>query len=169
MISEKTYAESLITSDKDFDFIKKDLQTVKQVLSNSEDLSDALLNPSLSTKLKNDILESIFKNNISDKVLNFIKILVEKKRFKEFDGIVRAYEEKADELNNIQRVEIISAVTLSQEQKQRLTEKLEAKYNKKIFAQWQENRDIIGGIIIKSGDDIADYSILSKFKKLSKI
>ncbi len=168
-ISEKTYAQSLINAENDFKSVKKDLDMIMQTLSNSEDLSDVLLNPAISAQAKNDILESVFKNNISEKVLNFLKILVEKKRFKELDGIVKAYDEKTDEIENIQRVEIISAVELSNEQKQKLTEKLKAKYNKNITAEWHKNKDIIGGLIIKSGDDTADYSILNRFEKLSKI
>ncbi|MFQ8626269.1 MAG: F0F1 ATP synthase subunit delta [Candidatus Gastranaerophilaceae bacterium] len=51
----------------------------------------------------------------------FLKILIEKKRFK-LEGIVAAYQEELDKINNLQRVEAISAVELDDNSKQRIIE-----------------------------------------------
>ena len=120
-------------------------------------------------QIKYEILDEIFKKELSEKVLNFIKILVEKNRFNEFEQIVQAYSDEVDQNNNIKRVEIVSAVELSDNQKQKAIEKLEARLQKTVKVGWTVDTSIIGGLIIKIDDDVIDTSLKNKLDKLSKI
>ena len=72
-------------------------------------------------------------------------------------------------MNNIKRVEIVSAVELSDEQKQKTIEKLHIRLNKEVKVNWALDTNIIGGLVIKIDDDIIDTSLKNKLDKLSKI
>lgn len=165
----KTYANSLIESDTNYNDILSDLNTVLDIIKNSKDFVQVMQNPAISTDTKYEIIDEIFKQELSEKVLNFIKILVEKNRFNEFEQIVQAYSNKLDTINNLKRIEVISAVELSEEQKQRVIEKLQQKLQKNIFVNWTQNKNIIGGLVLKIDDDVIDSSLKNKLEKLSKI
>ena len=161
-----TYANSLFEADNN---VLPDLNTVLDVINSSKDFKITMLNPSISLQIKYEILDEIFKKELSEKVLNFIKILVEKNRFNEFEQIVQAYSDEVDQNNNIKRVEIVSAVELSDNQKQKAIEKLEARLQKTVKVDWTVDTSIIGGLIIKIDDDVIDTSLKNKLDKLSKI
>ena len=164
-----TYANSLIEADNNYEQILNDLRTVQNITSQSKDFNEVMLNPTISVSTKNEIIDEIFKNQINEKVINFLKILADKKRFSELNEIISAYSEKVDEINNIKRVEVISVVELSEEQKRQTVEKLQNRLQKNVVVQWTKNADIIGGLVIKIDDDIIDSSRKNKLEKLSKI
>jgi len=164
-----TYANSLIEADNNYEQILNDLRTVQNITSQSKEFNEVMLNPTISVSTKNEIIDEIFKNQINEKVINFLKIIADKKRFSELNEIISAYSEKVDEINNIKRVEVISVVELSEEQKRQTVEKLQNRLQKNVVVQWTKNADIIGGLVIKIDDDIIDSSLKNKLEKLSKI
>lgn len=141
-----TYAKSLFEADKN---ALSDLLTVNEAINSSKDFELTMLNPSISLQIKYEIIDEIFKKELNEKVLNFIKILVEKDRFNEFEQIIQAYSNEQDELNNIKRVEVVSAVELSENQKQKTIEKLQTRLQKEVKVNWTLDTNIIGGLIIK--------------------
>lgn len=161
-----TYAKSLFEADNN---ALSDLNTVMEVINSSKDFELTMLNPSISLQTKYEIIDEIFKKEFNEKVLNFIKILVEKNRFNEFNQIIQAYSNELDNMNNIKRVEVVSAVELSDEQKQKTIEKLQIRLNKEVKVNWALDTNIIGGLVIKIDDDIIDTSLKNKLDKLSKI
>lgn len=165
----KIYAKSLIEADQNYNGILADLNTVTEVINSSKDFVLTMENPTISIDTKYEIIDEIFKKELNEKVLNFVKILIEKNRFNEFKQIVQAYKEEVDEIENIKRVEVVSAIELSDNQKQKTLEKLQARLNKEVKAVWTVDTNIIGGLIIKIDDDIIDTSLKNKLDKLSKI
>lgn len=164
-----TYANSLIEADNNYEQILKDLQAVSETVQESKDFAEIISNPTIAIQTKNEIIDEIFKNKINNKVINFIKILADKKRFDELNAVIKAYINKVDEINNIKRVEVISAVELSPNQKEKTIEKLQTKLQKSVLVNWTQNKDIIGGLVIKIDDDVIDNSLKNKLEKLSKI
>lgn len=165
----KTYADSLFEADENREKILSDLMTISDVISNSNEFDNAMLNPAISLNIKFDIIDEIFKKELSPKVLNFIKIIVEKNRFNEFGQIVSAYKDLLDSANNTQNVEIISAIELSDSKKQNILEKLSAKLSKNIKPDWIIDESIIAGLVIKMDDNVIDSSVKNKLEKLSRI
>ncbi len=161
-----TYAKSLLETDNT---ALSDLKTVSEVINTSNDFVLTMENPTISQDTKFEIIDEIFKKEVSEKVLNFIKILVEKNRFNEFDQIFQAYSDEVDKINNLKRAEVISATELSETQKQTIIEKLQKRLQKDVKITWTINKDIIGGLVIKIDDDVIDTSLKNKLYKLSKI
>lgn len=170
--SEKIYADSLIQAGKDgamkFDDILKDLNTINEITSQSKDLVQVMENPAIDDKTKYEIIDSVFSGQINNKIINFLKVLIDKKRFNELDNIIQAYSDELDKINNIKRVEVVSAVELTDEQIKKLTEKLQHKLQKNVIISREINKDIIGGLVIKIDDDVIDNSLKNKLESLSK-
>ena len=164
--SSKNYAGALAEIADDniisYDEIKNDLNTISVIIKNSPDLKSVLENITIATDVKNSIIDEVFKNQINEKLVNFLKILTNKNKFDEFDEIKSDFESIYNDVNNIKLVEVTSAVELTQEQKNRVTEKLQAKLNKQIQANWLLNSDIIGGLIIKIDDNVINAGDFQK-------
>ena len=78
--SSKNYAGALAEIADDniisYDGIKNDLNTVSEIIKNSPDLKSVLENITISTDIKNSIIDEVFKNQINEKIINFLKISV---------------------------------------------------------------------------------------------
>ncbi len=171
-ISAKNYANALIEVVRDkkstFDEISKDFENVREILNMSPELREILNNPTISLQTQTDIAIDVFKSEVSIIMLDFIKILIDKKRFKEFSQIYRAYLEKLNEISNIQQVKVVSAIELSDDKKLQVIKKLEEKLNKTIKPEWELDEDIIAGLIVQIGDNIVDMSLKNRLSKLKK-
>ena len=163
--SAQNYAQALFETGQNFE---KDLETVQQVLNSSADFTNVISNPAIDLTTKYEILDEIFKDQINANVLQFIKILTEKNRLNEIEQIKFSYIEKVNNFNNIQKVEILSAIELTNETKTKITNKLSEKLNKTIIPTWNINKEIISGLVFKIDDDIIDTSLLNKIESIGK-
>lgn len=166
------YAEALVDIAKSgkltFEKITADLNVIEEILVKSPDLKEFLENPLISAEDKKNILYKIFSNDIDVLTLNFLKVIIDKDRFSAFGEILNSYREYLDKINNLSRVKVVSAVTLSDDAKSRLKNKLETKMNKTVSLEWEIDKEIIAGLVIKIGDNIIDTSLKHKLEDLSK-
>ena len=172
-LSSKIYADTLIRLGQDgsvsFDEILENLENIQKICASSNELVSVLQNPTISIDTKNSIIDEVFSQNIDDKIKNFLKIIIDKKRFNEFNSIVSSFKAELDKINNIKHVEIISAINLDDNTKQVILTKIENKIQKQVIANWTVDNSIIGGLVIKFDDNIIDSSLKQKLEKLSKI
>ncbi len=160
----KNYANALI----EIEDAGAELDVVSEILKSSPDLVSALVSPAIPEAQKSAVIDEVFSKDISPKMVEFLKILINKNRFKEFDGIVAAYKGAIDKTKNIAHVEVVSAVELNDKAKEKITAKLTQKLNKTIQTQWSLNPEIIAGLVVKIGDDVIDASVKSKIDQLEK-
>lgn len=172
-LSSKIYADTLIRLGQDgsvsFDEILENLENIQKICASSNELVSVLQNPTISIDTKNSIIDEVFSQNIDDKIKNFLKIIIDKKRFNEFNSIVSSFKAELDKINNIKHVDIISAINLDDNTKQIILTKIENKIQKQVIANWTVDNSIIGGLVIKFDDNIIDSSLKQKLEKLSKI
>lgn len=166
--TSKIYANSLLDIGLNSDVVIDNFSVIRDVYEISE-FKTMISNPVIDNTKKYEVIDEIFKNKIDDKMISFIKILIQKERFSEINEIISAYKDIVDDKNNIVRADVISAVELSDDYKSLIAEKLQTKYQKTIIPDWIVNDSIIGGLVIKIKDDIFDNSIKSKIEKIGKI
>lgn len=148
--------------------ISTDLDVIKEILGGSKDLDAFLNNPVASIADKKSIIDKVFSTEVDLLIVNFLKVLVEKSRFFIFNDVLEAYNKAVDSVNNISRVNVTSAVQISDESKDRLKQKLEEKLKKNVVFDLDIDPDIIAGLIIKIGDNVLDMSLKHKLEDLSK-
>ena len=126
------------------------------------------MNPTIGLGDKISIIDEVFKESISTVIKNFIKVLIEKNRFSAFKYIVMEYKHELDLINGLERVEVISAVEIKGEAKERLKKKLEEKLKKSVTLNFEQDPEIIAGLVIRIGDSVIDNSVRHKLEDLSK-
>lgn len=126
--------------------ILEELKTLSAGFSQEPDFLRLLSAPNLSKEERCQILDSSFRGKIQPYVLNFLKLLTEKGYARHFGECVDAYREQYNQDNDILPVKAVTAVPLSGEQTQRLTDKLAKITGKSIELTNQVDPKCLGGV-----------------------
>lgn len=164
----KIYAKALMESGGNYKVLEEQLNEVSEVIKSSNDLKVVMSNSSISILKKIEIIDAVFGGKIDSKILNLLKILVEKNRFYEFDAIKEAFSNISEGISNKKTVEIISPIKLNFENRTNVLFKLEHKLNCEITPIWTVDKNLIAGLVFKIGDCVIDTSIRAKLENLSK-
>jgi F-type H+-transporting ATPase subunit delta len=146
-----------------------ELAEVIKIINENKEFLQIINHPNLSTSKKKQLFESIFKGKIEESILFFLLVIIEKNRMLEIDGILA--EVKKIHLNRNKTVEayVQTVVPLTDEERDALINKLKRKYNKTIILKEEINKDIIGGVFIRVGNDIIDGTIKLKLEEMRKL
>jgi F-type H+-transporting ATPase subunit delta len=146
-----------------------ELAEVIKIINENKEFLQIINHPNLSTSKKKQLFESIFKGKIEESILSFLLVIIEKNRMLEIDGILA--EVKKIHLNRNKTVEayVQTVVPLTDEERDALINKLKRKYNKTIILKEEINKDIIGGVFIRVGNDIIDGTIKLKLEEMRKL
>ena len=169
-VISKNYAKALFevaAETGEYTSYYNQLTEVLDVLAKSSDLQIVMANSAISTAKKIEIISKIFENKIDNKLLNFLKILIQKNRFSELEAIKDIFEDEMSKLSNKTKVEITSPIDLSFENKTSILFKLEHKLNSEVIPIWNIDESLIAGLVFKIGDCVIDTSVKTKLETLS--
>ena len=102
--------------------------------------------PNLSKEERCTIADDSFRGKVHPYVLNFMKILTEKGYMKHFSDCCKAYEEHYNLDNGILPVTAITAVALTAQQSEKLTDKLSRTTGKQVKLLNKVDPTILGGV-----------------------
>ena len=164
----KRYAEAVYGVAKEKDKVKEIydmLNSLMELYINDSEFRNFMLHPLIENSEKKDFLGKIF-TDADDITMNIIDYLVDKDRIEIIRYIVSEYLKLYYLENNEVEVTGIFSKELSEEQYDLLKSKLEKKVGKKIILKIEVNKDIIGGGIVKMGDQIIDGSIKRQIENI---
>lgn len=99
---------------------------------------------------------------------NFLLLLVDKRRIFFLPEILQQYLALLRQLNQTVLAEVTSAVALTEDQQQAVTEKVLALTKaRQVELATKVDSDLIGGVIIKVGSQVIDSSIRGQLRRLS--
>ena len=143
------YGESLYELAKEENLtqeIGSQLKVLQQSFRQEPDFGKLLSSPNLTKAERCQILDDSFRGSVHQYVLNFLKILTEKGYMRHFSYCCDAYLEHYDQDNGILRVNAVSAVALTEAQKDKLTQKLSRITGKEIALRNRIDPAVLGGI-----------------------
>jgi len=143
------YGESLYELAKEESLSKligEQLTVLQESFRQEPDFIRLLSSPNLTKAERCQILDDSFRGKVHAYLLNFLKILTEKGYMRYFGDCCDAYMEHFDQDNGILRVDAVSAVELSPEQKDKLTQKLSRITGKEIALRTRIDPRVLGGI-----------------------
>lgn len=164
------YAQALMSLAKDQDLIDRfgdDAQALLQLLKESEELQEFIANPLIEPQAKKAVLQQVAGDDLHPMFVNFLKLLVDKGRIAFLDAILAQYQDLLRQYRKTVLAEVTSAVELSQEQKDRLREKVTAMTEAQhVELDVSLDPDLLGGVIIKVGSQIVDASLRGQLRRL---
>ena len=105
-----------------------------------------LSTPNLTKQERCHILDESFRGKIQPYLLNFMKILTEKGYIRHFSDCCTAYREQYYKDNDILLVKAVTAVPMTPEQLQKLTQKLMTITGKQIELHNRVDPECLGGV-----------------------
>ena len=150
------------------DFIE-DLQEISSIIDESEDFKKILDNPKIGKKEKKKIFEDMFAGKTYDEIISFIGLLIDKGRISELDSMIEQFHLIYLERHSMLEGYVKSVIPLTDEEYDKLLGKLEKKYNKKVILKREIDKDILGGLYVKIGNEIMDGSLAGKYKAIRSV
>lgn len=144
--------------------ILTETQVLKTVLQQNPQLVSVLCAPMISKEEKTEVINNSFKDNVNTYLLNFIKIMVDRKAANLLPESFDAFETIYNKHYNIEKVTATTAVAMSSELCKKLTDKLTKTLGKTILLENKVDKDCIGGVLLKFSDEQVDDSIAQKLK-----
>ena len=148
--------------------IREALNILAENYNEDEEFKVFLLDPSIKYDEKVKYLHKSF-DFISEDAFKIINYLVKKGRVSLAEKIKDSYLKIYYEKNNKILVNATFTKELSDNQREALMKKLEEKYKKKIVLNLSVDEELIGGGIIKVGNQVIDGSIKSQIENMKKI
>lgn len=143
------YGEALYdlsVSENLVDVIHQELQVLDSSFRAEPDFLRLLCSPNLSKQERVQILDDSFRGSIHQYLLNFLKILTEKGYIRHFSECCMCFTQHYNCDHNIVSVTAVTAVPLSDSQKEALTQKLSKITGKTVLLQNQINPACLGGV-----------------------
>lgn len=155
-----------------------DMQDLLKLLSEAPDLKNFLQNPLNSAESKKLVLKKCLSQELSPNLMNFLNLLVDKKRIGLIESIGKKFLIKAYDFVCIKFVEVWSTVELSPRQQKALVNKMTSilgpaytePYVQSVNIQLSLKIDkkILGGLVIKVGSKVIDLSLRGELQRLGK-
>ena len=141
------------------------LQELRDAVANAADLRSLLENPEVDSRVKGDVLAQIAQG-ADDEVVNFLRLIAEKGRAGELTEIVDELDALVAAEERILDVEITTAMELSSESFQRLTQRIADASGREVQATRKVDPDLIGGIVLQAGSMRLDASVRGRLERL---
>lgn len=112
-------------------------------------------------------LEKLLGDLLDEQGKNLVAVIGENQRFEVLPEIYQEFVRLRDDYLKVKAVELISARPLDEADEKALIAKLEKKYSSKISLTKKIDPSIIGGLIVKIGDEVIDASVKTSLHSLS--
>ena len=166
------YAKSLIdlaVEQNQLTAICDDMKLIVKICKSNPDFVAVLRSPIIKPEKKGKIIESVTKQQVSTISSAFIELLVRKGRESNLPEIAGAFVDQFNKINNIHKVKITTAVSISDSIKDSLLSKMQAaSEGKSLELETVVNESLIGGFILETDGKLADMSILRDLKDVKK-
>ncbi|MCX6834864.1 MAG: ATP synthase F1 subunit delta [candidate division Zixibacteria bacterium] len=141
---------------------------LKTVLRTDPALVKFLSSPKIEEEQKLDLLHRVFGERMQRLFLEFLIVLVRKRRAMYLVHVIDAFDLMVERHKGIVRATATTAVPLSGDEEKRLIERLSAKSGKKIELERKIDPRLIGGMVVRVGDEMIDGSVRYGLVKLEE-
>ncbi|UTI65840.1 ATP synthase F1 subunit delta [Paraconexibacter antarcticus] len=166
----RVYAKSLFEVAKEkgsLDVVREQLGQFSEALSGNPELSTFFFSPYFSTTEKKEGLEKAV-SGADPTVLNILELLLENHRMPAIHRLRREYDRLWDQENKLLPVDITSAVALDEDVVRRLGDQIGEQTGRKVQLNAHVDPDVLGGIILRVGNQILDASIRNRLDQLRR-
>jgi F-type H+-transporting ATPase subunit delta len=164
------YARSLFEAAEDqdkLDEIREQLGQFTDALNENRGLQVFFFSPYFSTEEKKEGLRKAI-DGAEPIFLNFLELLLENHRMPAIFRIRRGYDRLWEDYNKLLPVHVTSAVELDEETVQHIGDRISEQTGRKVELSSNVEPDILGGIVVRVGNQVLDASIRNRLDTLRK-
>lgn len=165
------YAQALLSVAQDsniVDQVGQDMNSLLNLLKESQDLREFLESPVFKVDDKKSVLNRVLGDSIHPYTKNFLQVLVDRRRIVLLEGICKQFQALLRKLNQTVLAEVTTVHELTDDQKRSLQEKVMAMTGaRSVELETKLDPDLIGGVIIKIGSQVIDASLRGQLRRIS--
>ncbi len=164
------YARSLFEVAKEqnkLDKIRDELGEFADALDSTRELQVFFFSPYFSTTEKKDGLDKAI-SGADETIVNFLKLLIENHRTPVIFRVRREMDRLWRQENKLLPVTVTSAVELDQGTVKQIGDRIAEQTGRKVDLSSTVEPDILGGLVVRVGNQVLDASIRNRLETLRK-
>ncbi len=134
----------------------------------SKEMAAVFGNPKAGKGKIGDLIFDICAGRIDEEGGNFLKLLLQNNRLGLLSDIAKQFEELKAEDEGYADVEVVTAYAFTKEAHNKFAAALATKFDKKIHMKVTVDKSLIGGVLVRMGDQVIDGSVKSQLQQLQK-
>lgn len=164
------YAKAVLSLASDQDsasLVDKDMKLIANAIAENDDLNRLLKSAVIKSDIKKDILNKLFPklNDLSTKLFD---LLVTNKRIDILGDVALKYSLLFDELSGKEKAFVTTALPMDKSLESKVLKKIKELTSKTIELENIVDDSIIGGFILRIGDQQYNASVANNLNKLKK-
>jgi F-type H+-transporting ATPase subunit delta len=147
--------------------VGQDMILIAQTISQNAELDTFIQNPILNVGVKQNALLEVFAsaNNVTK---GLFQLLFENKRFEILEAVAQEYNKLFDIANGVEVAKVTTAIAITPELEAKVLAKIATISNKKITIENTVDPSIIGGFILRIGDNQYNASVANRLNVLKR-
>lgn len=135
----------------------------------SDELREVFLDPSFSTGQKVAILDKLnARLGMGTQVRNFFAVLIQHDRMNVLEEVLAAYRKEVNQRLGISEVQVTSARPLEADERRGIEQRVAALTGTQVHASYQEDRSLLGGVVVRVGSTVYDGSVKGRLDRLKE-
>ncbi len=166
---EITYGKALFEAARDLnkvDLILDELKEIGGIFQRDPDFNEFFNTPVISGPEKKQVVEQIFCGHISRETLNFLMVLIDKRRMGSFFRIVKEYQKLMNQEQGISLGTVYSVEPLTDIQLRSFEEKTAKLLKKNVKLVNKTDAFLLGGVKILIDGKVIDASVRKQLQDL---
>jgi F-type H+-transporting ATPase subunit delta len=149
--------------------VAEELDGVAAALKAVPEFHDVLVTPMVSVEAKTKILDAVLDAlEIGEPTRRFLHVVQHHYRMQHMTDIATAYRELVDQSLGRTRARVETAIELDGDSRRRLVDAITAFEGATVVADFNANRDLLGGFKVQVGSRVFDGSLAGELDRLSK-
>jgi F-type H+-transporting ATPase subunit delta len=168
--SARRYAQAVfqIALERDeLDAWRDDLSVLAQAVENKE-FAEFLDAPQVPTAKKVSVAKEALGDTVGPLALNLVSLLASRNAAHTMPGVVEQYQLLLDDHRGVERAEVVSAVSLDDQQERSIVALLEKIVGKDVQLVSRIEPWTLGGFVAKAGDRVIDGSTRTKLDRMRR-
>ncbi len=156
----------LVKEDNTLDIQKKDIELLFQCLQEIPELQEVIHSPVMKASEKTRLFDLSFADSFSPLTVTFLHLVLESRREEYLPGICRYFLDLIKAEQGIRDAELVTASPLDEKLRQSIISLITKNFHTKVDLHETIDASIIGGFILRVGDQQLDASLSSKLEKI---
>jgi F-type H+-transporting ATPase subunit delta len=166
----RVYAEALLNAagkaSREAELLQELEGLVGEVFARDPALEIFLASPAVTRHQKAEVLHKALAGRVDELLLNFLMVLNEHDRLGALRAVAAVYRELYDERSGRIKVNVTSAVPLTDEQQDRLRSRLREQFHREPVLHTRLDPDLLGGLVVQVGDWVWDASVRTQLAEI---
>ncbi|WP_206811212.1 F0F1 ATP synthase subunit delta [Paradesulfitobacterium ferrireducens] len=165
----RRYAQALFelaVETDSLDQIQEELQGLTELVQSNTEVEQVLYHPHISLTEKKSLMDKLVGDQVGETVRNFLHLLIDRRRQNLLPLIVREFTQLADDKRQVIEAKVLSAVSLTPSQEERLKKELSRLTGKDVRLVSELRPELIGGVMVQVGDRVFDGTVAHSLERM---